>query len=105
MTNNGAKINKIKIKKFDKNNRGVVSTHDIKAGEEVLFIPSKLMISDEYVLKKSPISQNSPLVSKLKFAGLFETFEDKDLQRLHHPYQAILTLFLMEQRRLPKKEQ
>jgi hypothetical protein len=47
----GAETSKLRIKYYKQNKRGVVSNQDIRAGEEILFIPRNLIVTYEDISK------------------------------------------------------
>ena len=47
----GAKLKNMQLKCYDENYRGVHAKTDVKASDELLFIPKKLMITIEQVLR------------------------------------------------------
>ena len=47
IANQGAKFDKLELKKITENFRGIYATDDIKKGEEMLFVPDHLVMSME----------------------------------------------------------
>ena len=52
MTQNGSDLSKVKLQQYKNNYRGVIATQDIKAGESVIFVPRKLIITSENIPNK-----------------------------------------------------
>jgi hypothetical protein len=66
MHENGGKFGKVKIRYYANDFRGIESTHSIKSGEQIAFVPLRLMITTD-VCKATPIGQQ---LIKAQFEGL-----------------------------------
>ena len=51
MKSSGADTSKLSIKYYKENKRGVIANQDIKAGEDILFVPKSLMITYNDIAK------------------------------------------------------
>ena len=47
----GADTSKLSIKYYEHNKRGVIANQDIKAGEDILFVPKSLIITYNDIAK------------------------------------------------------
>jgi len=52
MLDNGAVLNKMKIRWLGPDYRGVIATRDIKAGEQFMFVPPKIILSGDMVVEQ-----------------------------------------------------
>ena len=83
----GSKFDKIKIRFYAADYRGVHASKDIKKGETILYIPKHQIITLEMAFA-------SPVGKKMYEKGL--------RQRLISPKHSFLSTFLMQERRKPE---
>ena len=55
MTQKGAKIEKVKIKYFQKDHRGICATEDIKKGDVLVFVPKSLLLTYQRIIEDCPL--------------------------------------------------
>lgn len=84
MKKDGAEFDKLKVRYYSPDYRGVHAARDIKKGETILFVPKKEIITLEMAFA-SPIG-------KLMYARGFR-------QRLISPKHSFLATFIMQERR------
>ena len=58
MKKGGADIEKVELRYYQKNHRGVHANCHIKKGEPIMFIPSDLIINYEDTISKNPLCSN-----------------------------------------------
>ena len=86
---NGGNVDNVKIGFHEKNERGVVATHDIREGDRILFVPHKLLITFKMAIE-------SPLGIKI--------FKQPELyNQLTAKKHVMLALFVLQER-LKKSE-
>jgi hypothetical protein len=86
MNNGGAQTNKLEIKQFSKNDRGVIASADIEKGEMVLFVPTKQIITFETVCNTS-IGKQMMTANMLDRYGIDTFFCQYILQELNKPHE------------------
>ncbi len=83
----GSEFDKLKIRYYTENYRGVHAARDIKKGETILFVPKEQIITLE-------MAYASPVGKKMYEKGL--------RQRLLSPKHSFLSCFIMQERRKPE---
>ena len=86
LSDGGSKFDKLKIRYYGQDYRGVHAARDIKQGETILYIPKEQIITLEMAFA-------SPVGSKMYEKGL--------RQRLISPKHSFLATFVMQERRKP----
>jgi histone-lysine N-methyltransferase SETD3 len=83
----GSEFDKLKIRYYTENYRGVHAARDIKKGETILYVPKEQIITLE-------MAYASPVGKKMYEKGL--------RQRLLSPKHSFLSCFIMQERRKPE---
>ena len=89
MAREGSKFDKLKLRFYSDNYRGVHSSQDIKIGEQILFVPKPLLITLE-------MAYASPIGRLMYEKGL--------RQRLISPKHSFLGTYIMQERRKEQSE-
>ena len=85
LISHGAKFNKVKLKQFNPNYRGVIATEDIKMDEVLVFIPLECMIT-------------------LKRIQELELGKKLNNENLRHPSNSTLAAYLLKERLNPDSQ-
>lgn len=89
LKNGGSQFDKLKIRYYTPDYRGVHAARDIKKGEIILYVPKEQIITLEMAI-------HSPIGKKMYEKGL--------RQRLISPKHSFLSTFIMQERRKPVSE-
>lgn len=84
MKKDGANFDKLKLRYYGPDYRGVHAARDIKKGEQILYVPKKELITLEMAI-------DTPIGRKM--------FEKGHRQRLISPKHSFLAAFLMQEKR------